>query len=353
MSVMTAARDFPQFGRSLSNIVRRREAAFGSERLPQESACKNGNKAGCSCRGSRGCNGNCSCGGKAGGSAECKNGKCGCESSGLTGSGCECGQAARYRGAHHGENPWANDSVVAHGARVAIASQGVWTRLGGISGSSETTTATHSIGGTRTDAAEGDRECPCDSHYWACVMDISDIPTGGSEEFCARVRRQAALSCQRYALCLTEIDHPELCPRAPVVPGCKSCLQQLDDCLRSGAPPAGCGAAYVKCMECNDKPKKSNSDACDYPDSYYYSGVQASCMCKCAGDSPWSQEVRGCLRCLYDKGVDPGLAHKACYDEASNSGYSMPTATIAACALTCPHRISISDDITDWHPWGW
>lgn len=196
-------------------------------------------------------------------------------------------------------------------------------------------------------------DCPCDSLYWECALDIADIPFGGSEEFCERMRRQATLSCLRYAVCLTEIDHPELCPRVPRVPDCKSCLQQLDDCLRSGAPPAGCGAGYVKCMGCNDKPEKSDSKVCDYPDSYYYSGVKASCMCKCAGESPWSQEGRGCLRCLYDKGVDSGLAHQACYDEATNRGYSMPTATIAACALTCPHRISISSDITDWQIWGW
>jgi hypothetical protein len=125
------------------------------------------------------------------------------------------------------------------------------------------------------------------------------------------------------------------------VPGCET------------TSTSSCGSSRSSSSTAPETTRRTEPKVCDYPDSYYYAGVKASCMCRCAGDSPWSQEVRGCLRCLCDKGVDPDLAHQACYDEATNRGYSKPIAAIALCALTCEHSISISFDITDWQVWGW
>ena len=47
-------------------------------------------------------------------------------------------------------------------------------------------------------------------------------------------------------------------------------------------------------------PAPADSPVCNkYPCSYTYMGANARCFCKCAGNSPWSQYVRGCLAELY------------------------------------------------------
>lgn len=198
--------------------------------------------------------------------------------------------------------------------------------------------------------------CPCIQVLAECQWAIMDMPEGG--EACERQRKVASHACLRYAVCLTEVDNIEdlrECPPVPPVPGCPSCETLLDRCLRAGTPPGLCGHEYVKCMGCAGRPTASDSTACNYPDNYCYAGALAGCFCRCAGDTPWAQEVRGCLRCLYNAGVDPGLAHAACYDSATAQGMDAPEATLAWCYAKCasPKCISISTDITDWQVWGW
>ena len=49
-------------------------------------------------------------------------------------------------------------------------------------------------------------------------------------------------------------------------------------------------------------PLPSDSPECDkYDCNDSYAGANARCFCKCAGDSPWSNYVRGCLRKLFEQ----------------------------------------------------
>jgi RHS repeat-associated protein len=101
-----------------------------------------------------------------------------------------------------------------------------------------------------------------------------------------------------------------------------------------------CGAEEIECMirnmPCSFSDLPSNSPECDnYDCDDEYAGANARCFCKCAGDSPWSQYVRGCLRCLYESGVAPRVAHHTCYRLASNHGHDMPWITLAYCYHQC------------------
>lgn len=60
--------------------------------------------------------------------------------------------------------------------------------------------------------------------------------------------------------------------------------------------------------------------------------VVPSAVCKCAGDSDWSQKVRGCLACEHDVGTDVTAAHARCYVAA---GPNMPARTLLGCAHDC------------------
>jgi len=40
------------------------------------------------------------------------------------------------------------------------------------------------------------------------------------------------------------------------------------------------------------------------------------CFCMNGGDDPWANEVRSCLMCMEQKGIDPHVAHDACYESA-------------------------------------
>ena len=83
-------------------------------------------------------------------------------------------------------------------------------------------------------------------------------------------------------------------------------------------------------------PLKASDCACDAygNEKYPILGVSLKCFCKCAGDSPWSQAVRGCLACSHANGDDVTEAHLRCYYEASKK-YSSPKTTIAACYILC------------------
>lgn len=103
---------------------------------------------------------------------------------------------------------------------------------------------------------------------------------------------------------------------------------------------ARCTAAWAACARDAIPPFDPLPDSSPECDKYgckdSYAGANAKCFCKCAGNSPWSQYVRGCLRQLYSQGVDPDLAHKTCYNMGDVlSGGDMPTATLAYCYVKC------------------
>ena len=78
-------------------------------------------------------------------------------------------------------------------------------------------------------------------------------------------------------------------------------------------------------------------DEYDCDDTYFKSN--ARCFCKCAGNSRWSQDVRGCLRKLYKMGVSPHVAHVSCYKSASLKGFNRPEMTLLGCWLKCQTAI--------------
>ncbi len=93
--------------------------------------------------------------------------------------------------------------------------------------------------------------------------------------------------------------------------------------------------------DCTTAPSlPSNSSQCNkYGDQTYspYSSlppVSLKCFCKCAGDSKWSQNVRGCLSCEFDKGTGMHAAHLRCY--AANGGTTNgPIGRLAGCYAKC------------------
>ena len=97
-----------------------------------------------------------------------------------------------------------------------------------------------------------------------------------------------------------------------------------------------------KCTpDCGSAPSlPANSPVCDKygTETYPGTGVSLFCSCKCAGNSPWSQEVRGCLACEYAKGTDITEAHLHCYRVASWH-HVMPHDTLINCFKGCGGEI--------------
>ncbi|MCG8407086.1 MAG: hypothetical protein MI923_17965 [Phycisphaerales bacterium] len=82
----------------------------------------------------------------------------------------------------------------------------------------------------------------------------------------------------------------------------------------------------------------ADSPECDkYECDDEYFNTNARCFCKCAGNSKWSTLVRGCLREMYERGVDPDRAHQACYviGDLDSGDESRPIATLAGCFVKC------------------
>jgi RHS repeat-associated protein len=92
----------------------------------------------------------------------------------------------------------------------------------------------------------------------------------------------------------------------------------LEDCPCTKAPPL-----------------PSNSPVCDSygNEKYPGTGLSLKCFCKCAGNSSWSQQVRGCLACEHSKGTDPLQAHIECY-KAAGLGKA-PWLTLTKCFVQC------------------
>lgn len=78
-----------------------------------------------------------------------------------------------------------------------------------------------------------------------------------------------------------------------------------------------------------------NSRHCnDYDPCESYMGANARCFCKCAGNSPWSQHVRSCLRGFYSSGLSGTLAHHACY-QAATVLFGPPPPELLFCYARC------------------
>ena len=91
-----------------------------------------------------------------------------------------------------------------------------------------------------------------------------------------------------------------------------------------GLCPAGCLGA---------DPEGSDSKVCSQYGDRRYLEVDLSCFCRCAGDSDWSNAVRGCLACM-DGSVSDTTAHATCY-AAADEKYKRPNIVIAFCTAKC------------------
>jgi len=103
-----------------------------------------------------------------------------------------------------------------------------------------------------------------------------------------------------------------------------------DPCYGHCPPAPDPGAA---CLNVPGLP--ANSSECDKYGDRRYLGTSLKCFCKCAGDSEWSKRVRGCLRCMDEKGVPPFEAHMRCYQAASDAHLPRPNITLGCCYIQC------------------
>ncbi|MDE3073837.1 MAG: IPT/TIG domain-containing protein [Chloroflexota bacterium] len=88
------------------------------------------------------------------------------------------------------------------------------------------------------------------------------------------------------------------------------------------------------CDSCKYAPPMfSDNPACNDYGNETYDGVSLKCFCKCAGDSPWALQVRGCLACEHKKGTSTTVAHAKCYAWAGL--YDMPYDVVKNCLQKC------------------
>ena len=95
--------------------------------------------------------------------------------------------------------------------------------------------------------------------------------------------------------------------------------------------PTGLQACGGNCT--NAPPLPSNSPQCDNYGNETYLWVSMKCFCQCAGDSPWAQQVRGCLACEYGNGTNRYVAHETCYNAAGWAG--APWGVLFGCSAKC------------------
>lgn len=82
----------------------------------------------------------------------------------------------------------------------------------------------------------------------------------------------------------------------------------------------------------------SSSPDCDtYGRCYSYQGANAGCFCRCAGNGPWSSQVRCCLFQKYEEGYSGDEAHALCYAQATwtNGMTSIPIDELGECWWLC------------------
>jgi RHS repeat-associated protein len=84
-------------------------------------------------------------------------------------------------------------------------------------------------------------------------------------------------------------------------------------------------------------PQPDSSPVCNSygNETYPVLGVNLKCFCMCAGNSAWSQAVRGCLACAHSQGQNITAAHLECYAAATQKYGSPPIGTLAACYIGC------------------
>jgi len=83
-----------------------------------------------------------------------------------------------------------------------------------------------------------------------------------------------------------------------------------------------------------------SSECLKYDPEDTYSFANATCFCVCAGNSPWSQFVRACLRCMYENGASPDVAHFYCYAEGDKVAPGKPYLILLGCWALCgPGRL--------------
>ena len=88
-------------------------------------------------------------------------------------------------------------------------------------------------------------------------------------------------------------------------------------------------------LDCSSAPPLSaNCAACDAYGNGSYMGASLKCFCKCAGDSPWAQKVRGCLACEFKNGTPTDEAHKKCYAAAGGT-FRGPDLRLIGCWIKC------------------
>jgi RHS repeat-associated protein len=90
----------------------------------------------------------------------------------------------------------------------------------------------------------------------------------------------------------------------------------------------------TKCLSAPSAPSSSPDCNAYGTATYPGTGTNLQCFCKCAGDSAWADEVRGCLACMYANNINIEAAHILCYAAAS-SNHTMPVSTIAKCFALC------------------
>jgi RHS repeat-associated protein len=88
------------------------------------------------------------------------------------------------------------------------------------------------------------------------------------------------------------------------------------------------------CTDCRSAPPLTTDNGnCSQYGSDMYLGISLQCFCNCAGDSDWSQQVRGCLSCYYGQGTNEGYAHASCYEAAGIT--TAPTVILSVCYIAC------------------
>ena len=83
-----------------------------------------------------------------------------------------------------------------------------------------------------------------------------------------------------------------------------------------------------------------------------YLFADARCVCRCAGDDLWSQDVRCCLWEMRKKDRDPDFAHAVCWGGATLHTGTFPAGRLAACIGLCATKgnACTSDDPIDLGP---
>lgn len=343
LDILDTPRQFPQFGKHMSSLIRPRSEVFRG---------KNGSEGG---KGSCGCgceNGSCGCGGGKGACGSDGNeSSCGCGGASSYGCGnthikiqepCWTVRPARFRPSswhahfplHSRPTPFVEIDN-SNSASSQVCSLSCLLHFAGCAMCLNQATRSLLSGGDITDYWNDLLECatgPCFKYETMC----------GWNPYCPPVFYPPVPDAPKPLI----PDFPEPgSGRADLRRAKKRCEDDLWQCHREmvGMPPDQrvgiCTANYYRCLRkavaCDYEPAESSSLDCDRYGRQTYLGASLRCFCKCAPDDDWSKDVRGCLRCLAEQGADTGDAHDICYELASLAHGARPGPTLAACLARC------------------